>query len=511
MRERLNKPKVFLSHSSLDKAFIDRLAQDLRRCHVDYWLDTEEIRDGRPWLKVIFEDGIPTCDAVIVYLTDNSINSKMVEKEMDATFVEQLSESGIVILPYVAQAELRGRLRVDIRSLQCREWNEANYHSVLPTVVAEIWRSYMERSVVAAVLQEKNRRLELELEVKRMQERYEATVFSASEEREFSHIRQKLDHGVELTISLYQEGEGKGKQRHVGKEVYVVNLLSSIIFYVNSGYHSFSKRDIEFILTKRANEEASTTRPDGVTGSSFGEIKQNLTLDLQTYGLARFIELDNFHRQDHRCEFTDKMYRFKYWLDYNNFAIGLSLEKREVKSIASSEPANEDAELSYAVQIDEEVSFQDRRDRWLTTGEGVLEAAQQVSQLQEELERRVKKSNEKMSNIKVEFTRKDDSHCTISGRGHSLSIRWENKHDDSLMDAKLAVEGYESKSVEGGDAELTEQNRKYQSEFTLDLRKDSGPVWLAKSEREDLSSGQLAARLLSYLLGSIRSSAVYKS
>ncbi len=102
MRDRINKPKVFLSHSSLDKGFIDKLAQDLRRCHIAYWLDTEEIRDGRPWLKVIFEDGIATCDAVIVYLTEHSINSKMVEREMDATFVEQLSESGIVILPYIS-------------------------------------------------------------------------------------------------------------------------------------------------------------------------------------------------------------------------------------------------------------------------------------------------------------------------------------------------------------------------------------------------------------------------
>lgn len=511
MRERINKPKVFLSHSSLDKGFIDRLAQDLRRCHVDYWLDTEEIRDGRPWLKVIFEDGIPTCDAVIVYLTENSINSKMVEREMDATFVEQLSESGIHLFPYVARAELRGRLRADIRTLHCREWNEVNYHSMLPTVVAEIWRSYMERVVGAAVLQEKNKRLESELEVKRMQERYETTVFSASEEREFSHIRQKLDRSVELIISLYHKGEGKGKQRHIGEEVYAVNLLSSIIFYVDSGYHSFRKRDIAFTLTERANEETSTDRPDGVTGSAFGEIKENLTLELQTYGLARFVELDNFHHQDHRCEFTDKMYRFKYWLDYNSVATDLSLERREVKSVAASEPAGEDAELSYAAQIDEEVSFQDRRERWLTTEEGVLDADKQILRLHEELERRVKKSNEKMSNIKVEFIRNDDNHCVISGRGHRLSIRWELKHDDSLVDAMLAVEGYENKSLEDEDAELTEQNKKYHSEFTLDLRKGSGPVWLGKSEREDLSSGELAARLLSYLLGSIRSSAVYKS
>lgn len=511
MRERINKPKVFLSHSSLDKAFIDKLAQDLRRCHIDYWLDTEEIRDGRPWLKVIFEDGIPTCDAVIVYLTENSINSKMVEKEMDATFVEQLSESGIIILPYVSQAELRGRLRADIRSLQCREWNETNYHSILPTVVAEIWRSYTERIVGSAVLQEKNRRLELELEIKKAQERYESTVFTASEEKEFSYIRQKLDRDVELTLSLYQQEEGKGFQRQVGEEIYVVNLLSSIIYYVNSGSPTFRKITIEYTLSSKLNEHTSTNRPDGLTTSPSDGIKENIVLELQTYGLARIIEFDTFHRPDHHCEFTDKMYRFKYWLDYNDFVPDLSLEKRDVRSIIDSGSTDEDAELSYARQIDEEVSFQDRRTNWRTTGEGVLAARHQVNRLHEELERRVKKSNEGMSNIKVEFIQKDESHCVISGRRHSLSIKWVCKHADSLEDSMLVVEGYERKSGEDAEAELTEQHRNYQTEFTIDLHKDSVIAWRGKSENKDLTSDELAARFLSYLLSSIRSSSVYKN
>ena len=82
--EKRNKPKVFLSHSCLDKPFIERLANDLRKCQIEPWLDSEEIRDGKPWLKVIFEDGMPTCDCVIVYLSENSLNSKMVQKEIDA-------------------------------------------------------------------------------------------------------------------------------------------------------------------------------------------------------------------------------------------------------------------------------------------------------------------------------------------------------------------------------------------------------------------------------------------
>ena len=70
MDHKFNKPRVFLSHSKKDERFIGKLHEDLRKCQIEPWLDTEEIRDGKSWLKVIFEDGIPTCDAVIVYFSE---------------------------------------------------------------------------------------------------------------------------------------------------------------------------------------------------------------------------------------------------------------------------------------------------------------------------------------------------------------------------------------------------------------------------------------------------------
>src|SRR3954447_4598668 len=151
MENRINKPKVFLSHAWANKPFIERIAADLRRCGIEYWLDSEEIRDGRSWLRMIFEDGIPTCDAVIVYFTEQSLASKVVQKELDAAVVHQLSDQGVTLLPYVSKANLRGSLRSDIQTLQCREWNDQNYESVLPTVVAEIWRSYLESTIENAV------------------------------------------------------------------------------------------------------------------------------------------------------------------------------------------------------------------------------------------------------------------------------------------------------------------------------------------------------------------------
>lgn len=67
----MSGPIVFLSHSSKDKPFIKRLAADLKMCKVGTWLDSEEIRDGKSFIDAIFLDGIPRCNSVIIYLTEN--------------------------------------------------------------------------------------------------------------------------------------------------------------------------------------------------------------------------------------------------------------------------------------------------------------------------------------------------------------------------------------------------------------------------------------------------------
>jgi heme-degrading monooxygenase HmoA len=97
---------------------------------------------------VIFEDGIPTCDAVLVYLTVNSIESKMVKKEIDSALIENMAENGIAFIPYVDDGNIRGQLRADIRALQCLEWNQGNYLQLLPKIyrkckmISRIWHGW---------------------------------------------------------------------------------------------------------------------------------------------------------------------------------------------------------------------------------------------------------------------------------------------------------------------------------------------------------------------------------
>ena len=81
MEVRKNKPRVFLSHSKADIEFVRQIRNDLQKCQIDTWLDEDDIRHGKPWLDSIFEDGIPTCDSVIVYFSSYALQSQMVKKE----------------------------------------------------------------------------------------------------------------------------------------------------------------------------------------------------------------------------------------------------------------------------------------------------------------------------------------------------------------------------------------------------------------------------------------------
>src|SRR6266446_3523425 len=108
MKERVNKPRAFLSYSSEDVPFIERIETDLRRCQIETWRDRTEIRDGQAWQEAIFEDGLPTCDVIIAYFTDSSLTSGMFAREVDAAQIRQLKDSGVSFLPYVNGSETRG-------------------------------------------------------------------------------------------------------------------------------------------------------------------------------------------------------------------------------------------------------------------------------------------------------------------------------------------------------------------------------------------------------------------
>lgn len=183
-----------MSHSKKDKEFIHELCKDLHSCQIEPWLDSQEIRHGQPWLDAIFESGIPTCDVILVYLTENSVESAMVKKEIDASMIKKLKESHVAFLPYVSKEIIREKLRMDIQTLQTPVWNKENYAEMLPRVVAEIWHSYLDSMVMSVANQEKVRRLEAELELEKLKKTGMESIFEAKEIADFEFIWRQFGH-----------------------------------------------------------------------------------------------------------------------------------------------------------------------------------------------------------------------------------------------------------------------------------------------------------------------------
>lgn len=207
--DRISKPRVFLSHSKKDVEFIERLERELRKCQIEPWLDEVEIRHGKPWLDAIFEDGIPSCDAVLVYFTENSLASKVVKKELDAGVISQLEDNSVTLLPYVESTQLRGKLRSDIKALHVPEWNDENFDTVLARCVAEVWRSFHERRVSQAIAQEKVKRLEAEGALAKINKTTERTYcgLTFDEMSRCLELREMYDFFVEFGEKLSLESE----------------------------------------------------------------------------------------------------------------------------------------------------------------------------------------------------------------------------------------------------------------------------------------------------------------
>lgn len=332
MSTRLNKPNVFLSHAKDDIAFIDRLYNDLRKCQIEPWLDCEEIRHGKPWLDAIFEDGIPTCDSVLVYFTENSLKSAMVKKEIDSGLLRQLKENSVSFLPYVNDAEIRQKLRSDIQALQVLEWNNNNYSSLLPQVVAEVWRSFLERTISNAIKNERVRRLEAELELEKLKRSFHNGVFSESENRDFGYIWKKLDRFESVNFEekvKYEKNQWKPIRTH-NISVHIGSLIPFISNVGNSDYRSYwFQQLLEDLFKSHLKKEERLDQKDILIESkSYPDIGDELLM----YGFVQRVHIPPPQQNNllvstivgtmhnsFKLVYSERIDRFKYWLAFKGF------------------------------------------------------------------------------------------------------------------------------------------------------------------------------------------------
>jgi hypothetical protein len=89
---------TFLSHSSKDKPFIRQLATDLSKQGISVWLDEQKILVGDSITEKISQ-GLAQSDYFLIALSEHSVNSQWVSKELNTALVNEIEKRKVKILP----------------------------------------------------------------------------------------------------------------------------------------------------------------------------------------------------------------------------------------------------------------------------------------------------------------------------------------------------------------------------------------------------------------------------
>jgi uncharacterized protein YjbI with pentapeptide repeats len=88
----------FISYSSRDQEFAEQLHADLRKKNVRCWFAPEDLKIGDK-LRPAFDEAIRVHDKLMVLLSENSVSSPWVEKEVETAFEKERQEKRTVLFP----------------------------------------------------------------------------------------------------------------------------------------------------------------------------------------------------------------------------------------------------------------------------------------------------------------------------------------------------------------------------------------------------------------------------
>lgn len=102
MKREIILGSIFLSHSSLDKPFVKRLAADIRQDGFFVWVDEAEIKVGDSLIGKI-EEGIENCDYLGVVVSGNSVKSEWVTREVRVALNQEIHGKRVKVLPILLE------------------------------------------------------------------------------------------------------------------------------------------------------------------------------------------------------------------------------------------------------------------------------------------------------------------------------------------------------------------------------------------------------------------------
>ena len=94
--------KVFVSHASKDKDFVDRLVSDLAARGVPVWYDKLDVRLGDS-IPGKINSGISEAKYFLIVLSSAAVKSKWVQEELNAALMRQVASAGTFLIPVLVE------------------------------------------------------------------------------------------------------------------------------------------------------------------------------------------------------------------------------------------------------------------------------------------------------------------------------------------------------------------------------------------------------------------------
>jgi hypothetical protein len=95
------RPSVFLAHATEDNdRFARALAVGLNDRGLNVWFDEWELALGDSIVDRIFEDGVPSAEAMVVIVSEASVESRWVREEINAGFIRRI-EGRFKLIPVI--------------------------------------------------------------------------------------------------------------------------------------------------------------------------------------------------------------------------------------------------------------------------------------------------------------------------------------------------------------------------------------------------------------------------
>jgi hypothetical protein len=94
--------KIFISHASKDKNFVDRLVSDLASNGVPVWYDKLDVRLGDS-IPGKINSGISEAQYFLIVLSPAAVKSKWVQEELNAALMRQVASAGTFLIPVLVE------------------------------------------------------------------------------------------------------------------------------------------------------------------------------------------------------------------------------------------------------------------------------------------------------------------------------------------------------------------------------------------------------------------------